>query len=386
MKILIVDDKQEARYLLRLLLEGRKHEVIAAENGKEALQQLEEHQVDLIISDILMPEMDGFKFCQILKRDETRKNIPFVFYTATYVDKKDEKFSLDLGADLFLRKPIQPELLLQEIDKLCEKIKAGKYTPSELTLKREADIYKLYNERLIHKLEHKIDRLEEEIERREKVELELKKTVAQKEVLLRELYHRTRNNMQIICSMLKLYTAKFLDDSWNKVVSNIISKIKSIALAHRKLCESRDLSHLNLQEYLTDMINLIRRNFSYKQSQINISTDLENIEVLFDTAIPVGFVINELLTNAVDHAFPENKKGNIMIKLQQKEDDYIDLELKDDGIGLPDNFDINSDKNLGLNMIRSIVQDQMHGTIDFTVNNGTLWQVKFKKGNYSKRV
>ncbi|MCF7794083.1 MAG: response regulator [Candidatus Cloacimonetes bacterium] len=386
MKILIVDDKQDARYLLKLLLEGRKYEVISAIHGREALDLLEKNKVDMIISDILMPEMDGFKFCQILKRDKKRKNIPFVFYTATYVDKKDEKFALGLGADLFLRKPMEPELLLKEIDDLCQKIATGKYSPSELTLKREADIYKLYNERLIQKLEHKIDRLEEEIEKREKVEVELKKMVAEKEVLLRELYHRTLNNMQVISSMLKLYSARVLDEKWLKIVKDINSKIKSTALVHRKLYESNDLSHLSLKDYFIDLINYIRNKFCPKNKEITISYEITDIAVLLDTAIPLGFVLNELLINAIEHAFPNREKGTIHIKVEQSDKNFILFSVQDDGIGLPEDFDMNSDDNLGLVIVDSIISNQMNGEIKYLVDGGTSWQIKIKDESYCERV
>lgn len=386
MKILIVEDKQEARYLLEILLKNKGYNTVIAENGKVALQKLETEKIDLIISDILMPEMDGFKFCQTLKKDADKKTIPFVFYTATYVDKKDEKFALGLGADLFLRKPMEPEKLLAEVDNLCDKLKAGKYLPSELSLKREADIYKLYNERLVQKLEHKIDRLQEEIERREKVELELKKMVAEKEILLRELYHRTRNNMQVISSMLKLYSSKVLDKKWMKVVKDINSKIKSIALVHRKLYESNDLSHLDLKEYFTDLTYYIQNRFCSQEKNINITYDVAGISVLLDTAIPLGFVLNELMINAIEHAFPNRQEGEIHIKVEQNEDNYILFTVADNGIGLPENFELQADDNLGLKIAASIITHQMNGEISFRVDNGTIWEIKIKDESYSVRI
>ena len=183
MKILVVDDNQEARYMLELLMKSNGHEVISAVNGLDALKKLEQTNFDLIISDILMPEMDGFQFCQILKKDDVRKNIPFIFYTATYVDKKDEEFGLNLGADLFLKKPMEPTLLLQEIEKIHEKLKTGKFSPSKIILKREEDLYKLYNERLIKKLEDKIDQLEKEVEHRLRTENELQRSEQRFKVL-----------------------------------------------------------------------------------------------------------------------------------------------------------------------------------------------------------
>jgi two-component sensor histidine kinase/FixJ family two-component response regulator len=384
MKILIVDDKQEARYLLELILKNRSHEVISAINGIQALKELEKNQVELIISDILMPEMDGFKFCQSLKKDEKLKNIPFIFYTATYVDKKDEEFALGLGADLFLKKPMEPTALLQEIDKLFEKIKSGRYECPELELKREEDLYKLYNERLIKKLEDKIDQLEEEVDKRTKAEMKLQKAVAEKEVLLRELYHRTRNNMQVISSMLKLYSTKILDKKWWIVVQDINSKIKTTALVHQKLYESNDLSHLHLKDYFNDLIDVVRNNYT-KFNDVEIIRKIEDVMVLLDTAIPLGFVLNELLTNSYNHAFPQNA-GKILVRLLKGENNTLVLQVEDNGIGLPENFTVHDEENLGLIILANIVENQLQGKFSFRVDKGTKWEIIVSLENYSERV
>lgn len=386
MKILIVEDKQEARYLLEVLLRGKDHEVFSSENGVEALKSMEENKFDLIISDILMPEMDGFKFCQTLKRDEHHKNIPFIFYTATYVEKKDEEFAMGLGADLFLRKPMEPSLLLQEIEKVLSNIKTGSFNPRELTLKREEDLYKLYNERLIKKLEDKIFQMEEEIEKRTVAELKLKVLISEKEILLRELYHRTRNNMQVISSMLKLYSIRILDKKWWKIVKDINSKIKTTALVHQKLYESKDLSHLSLKEYFHDLIKYVEDNYPTKSQKIKISTDFDDIKVLLDTAIPLGFVLNELITNSFEHAFSVQEEGNILIQLRKMENGFITLIVKDDGIGLPDDFDLLSEQNLGLVIVSNIINKQLMGSINFSNQSGTHWEIEITQENYSVRV
>lgn len=386
MKILIVEDLEEGRYLLEVLLKGKGHEVLLSANGQEGLKSVEENQVDLIISDILMPEMDGFKFCQTLKRHEHHKKIPFIFYTATYVEKKDEEFAMGLGADLFLRKPMEPNLLLIEIDKMINTIKAGSYDPRELTLRREEDMYKLYNERLIKKLEDKIFQMEEEIEKRIEAEMRLKVLISEKEILLRELYHRTRNNMQVISSMLKLYSTRILDKKWWKIVKDINSKIKTTALVHQKLFESKDLSHLNLKEYFHELIKYVEENYPTKSQKIKITTDISDVNVLLDTAVPLGFVLNELITNAFDHAFSEGKEGNISIQLRKKENGFITLLVEDDGIGLPEDFDILSKQNLGLVIVSNIIKKQLMGNIDFSSDNGTHWRIEITHESYSERV
>lgn len=181
MKILIVDDKKENRLLLEALLKGNGYTVTMAENGKEALKRLRNEPFDLIVSDILMPVMDGFQLCRYVKSDETLKHIPFVFYTATYTDKRDEELAMRLGADRFLRKPMEPYAFLEVISEIVKDIESGKIAPREPAEKEEAEeeeeeeIFKLYNERLVKKLEKKMQDLERELALRKKAEEEIRK-------------------------------------------------------------------------------------------------------------------------------------------------------------------------------------------------------------------
>jgi len=154
MKILIVDDEEKSRYFLARLFSGSGHAVEEAADGKIALEMLEKEAYDLVISDILMPVMDGYALCRELRSREGLRETPFVFLTATYVDEKDERFALQLGADRFYRKPVDPRTFVREIDLLLEEIRDGK----QRRLGPETDekeILTLYNERLINKLEKK---------------------------------------------------------------------------------------------------------------------------------------------------------------------------------------------------------------------------------------
>jgi len=160
MKILIVDDKEENLYLLETLLKGSGYEVVTAKDGVEALAKLKEDSIDLIISDILMPRMDGFQLCRECKKDDNLKKIPFIFYTATYTDKKDEEFALSLEADKFIVKPQELEAFLKILEEVIEKYKKGLLIAPQEPIKEEEIYLAQYNERLIHKLEKKVLDLE----------------------------------------------------------------------------------------------------------------------------------------------------------------------------------------------------------------------------------
>jgi PAS domain S-box-containing protein len=158
--ILIVDDKKENLYLLKTLLEGSGYEVTSAANGAEALEKAKRSAPDMIISDILMPVMDGFQLCREVKGDDELKDTPFVFYTATYTDEKDEEFAYKLGADKFIQKPAEPDEFIKVIQGVIKDVKEGKMRPKKPALKEEKEVFKLYSERLVRKLEKKMLELE----------------------------------------------------------------------------------------------------------------------------------------------------------------------------------------------------------------------------------
>jgi len=159
-RIVVVDDLKENRYLLQKLLEGYNYTVETASNGVEALEIARKKPPDMIITDTLMPKMDGFQLCRELKRDEGLKDVPVLFYSATYTDEKSRKLALDIGAVEYITKPQEPDVFVKIVNKIWDKYNKGEIKPTEKPL--EEKVYmKMYNERLIQKLEKKMLDLEE---------------------------------------------------------------------------------------------------------------------------------------------------------------------------------------------------------------------------------
>ena len=159
MKILLVDDDDSNLKLLRLVLDGEQNNLVFATNGQEALLKARETRPDLVISDILMPVMDGYALCRIWVKDPDLRKIPFIFYTATYKSEEDEAFGLSLGAAAFLRKPMDPEPFLNQVGQVVQQAREGMLPHPEPVTMDERSFLKLYNERLVHKLSQRTQKM-----------------------------------------------------------------------------------------------------------------------------------------------------------------------------------------------------------------------------------
>lgn len=193
-KILIVDDQQQNLYLMKTMLGRHGYQVLEATNGAEALELARNNPPDVIISDILMPVMDGFSLCQEWMKDEGLRNIPFVFYTATYTDAKDEELALSLGAARFIVKPVDFEEFVSILEQVIAEVESGLLTVPHNTLHEETTYYRMYNEVLVRKLEDKILELkklngilEEDIVERKRAETEITRLFEESQRRLKQL-------------------------------------------------------------------------------------------------------------------------------------------------------------------------------------------------------
>lgn len=221
---------------------------------------------------------------------------------------------------------------------------------------------------------------------RKKNDEEIKKNLAEKNTLLREIYHRTKNNMSVVSAMLSMQARRSNNESIKTIFKEINNKIKTMSLVHQKLYKANDLSNINLKEYIEDLIKLIMQSYEEVATSINVTFQMHDVKVLIDTAIPLGLVINELITNIFKHAFPDKKEGEIFMRLFRDKNDDIIIQLSDNGVGLPQNFDGRKIGTMGFISIFSIVENQLQGEISFKSENGLKWYIKIKKNIYKERV
>jgi PAS domain S-box-containing protein len=628
MKILIADDNSNNLYMLEVLLKGAGYEVVMAKNGIEALEKIRASRFDGIVSDIFMPTMDGFRLIRECKKDPVLRQIPFIFYTATYTEKKDEEFGLSLGAIRYIIKPAEPEEILRQIHEafieharsprdftvqpipdegtfgreytrrvgaklekkeralqeseekyrllyensmdallftspdgsiqaanpaacsmfqrteeeiiktrragvidttdprlsaaLEERARTGRFKgeltflrkdgtrfPGEVSTniftdrtgqkrscmiirdvteqkkakntllenekflsnivehipdmifvkdaqdlrfvrfnkagedllgysreellgkndydffpKPEADFFTENDKGVIHRNQlldipdekiqtrHKGERIlhtkkipildengnpkyllgiSEDITERKKAEEQLKrfneelemqvagrtealnKSLHEKEILIKEVHHRVKNNMQIITSLLNLQSRTIDDPAVLKTIKESQSRIKAMALVHERLYQSGDVSSINLKDYVQFLARELFSFYGVKSQLVRVTINAPAIDVNIDTAIPLGLMVNELISNAIKYAFPENRKGEIVIEIA-KDKKTISLVVRDNGVGIPADFDWHNAKSLGIRLVNSLVE-QLQGTIEMDRSAGTVFNI-----------
>lgn len=219
-------------------------------------------------------------------------------------------------------------------------------------------------------------RLENEISRRGQVAAELRQSLREKEVLLREIHHRVKNNMQVISSVLNLQADKTMDEAAKDIFREGQNRIRSMALIHEQLYRSNSLTSINFTEYTYDLTRHLIGLYEASVKGIQLQIKAEDIQMDIDSAITCGLILNELVSNALKHAFPNGEGGSITIEVQAREDNQYMLMVCDDGIGLPADLDLNYTTTLGLRLVNSLVQ-QLAGTSQFHRDSGTVFTLSF---------
>jgi two-component sensor histidine kinase len=212
------------------------------------------------------------------------------------------------------------------------------------------------------------------------------KEIEERKVLIRELYHRTKNNMQVISSLLGLKAAIVQDQETKDILGDMGNRISTIALVHQMLYQSQNLSRIDLKDYITELANLLMQSYSVEHKYISLVLELESISVVIDTAIPCGLIINELISNSLKYAFPGDMKGEIRIHLAKVDKDIIELKISDNGIGIPPEYDVMDNSTLGLQIFWNIAEGQLQGEVDFQTLNGVSCSIRFRDALYTERV
>jgi two-component sensor histidine kinase len=201
----------------------------------------------------------------------------------------------------------------------------------------------------------------------------------EKDVMMAEIHHRTKNNLQIVSGLLYLQSRKTQETAAKDVLSESLNRIQSMALIHDQLYQSSDTSHINFKNYIERIMRSLMS--AYSTPTVSVQVDIRMDDILFnlDTAIPCGLIINELVSNSLKHAFDANfsKRGVIKITLREN-DGFIEINVKDNGVGLPKNFQIRGSSSCGMEIVRMLAEDQLDGALSIENTNGAQFNLKFK--------
>jgi PAS domain S-box-containing protein len=211
---------------------------------------------------------------------------------------------------------------------------------------------------------------------RKHAEEKLVASLQEKEVLLREIHHRVKNNLQLISGLLDMTRMRTVDESTNSILTDMMLKIQTMAQIHTRLYESKQFGRINISAQFIDQVTALSNIYSHKGHDISCEIHSEEVFLPVDQAIPCALVVNEILSNAYKHAFKGRKKGTIEISAVQ-ENGQIHLIVRDDGVGMPDNFDGSRSSSLGLKLIRTLVEHQLKGSLMINSRQGTEIIVEF---------
>jgi len=223
---------------------------------------------------------------------------------------------------------------------------------------------------------------------KEKIELQdrqLRKSLDEKEVLLKEIHHRTKNNMMVVISMLDLQLADIEDEHARIIFQEMEDRIRAMALVHEKLYQSQNLSEIDFESYIREISESLVASMAL-DNRAGLQLAIEPMSINIDVAVPLGLVINEIVTNSVKHAFPGGRQGEIYIRLEKNSTGEIVLTVGDDGVGLPAEIDVMESSSFGMQIISSLVTMQLSAKLRVDRRNGTRYSIVFPEPEQSQRI
>ena len=372
--ILIVDDIPENLNILREILESEGYNILGATSGESALQITNRATPDLILLDIVMDDLNGFEVCRRLKAEPSTANIPVIF-----ISVKDESEEIVRGFQVggvdYITKPFQKEEVLVRVE---THLKINQLTETLLQNNKEL-------EKQTVELTSANQKLEKEIIKRKRAEAGIQASLAEKEVLLREIHHRVKNNMQVIYGLLTLQEGNVDDDKYSNLLQESKNRIVAMALVHDKLYQSENLASINFAEYISSLASTLFQTYR-TTGNIALKMDVEDVSIGIDSAIPCGLILNELISNSLKHAFPDNRDGEIRIYVHAEglqndgatsdNNGNITLIVSNNGVEFPEDLDWKNTESLGLQLVNILTQ-QLDGTIELDRSSGTAFKIRW---------
>ncbi|PJZ26534.1 histidine kinase [Leptospira hartskeerlii] len=215
----------------------------------------------------------------------------------------------------------------------------------------------------------------------------LSKSLSEKENLIKEVYHRSNNTLQVIGSLIFLQAEAYPDSPEIKtIVNRIQDRIQAISLVHRLLFSGQDLSSVPIKQYISELSNYALQTNGNSSCKLNLNLEIEDRKLLFDAVIPIGLILSELLNNSIKYAFPEASSGNISITFYEGQDQRFHLTYSDDGVGIEENYNFKNSSSLGIQLVQGIAESQLSGKVHFKTGPKFQCEIDFPINLYKKRV
>jgi two-component sensor histidine kinase len=353
--ILMVDDQPSKLLSYESILGELGENLIKAGSGREALEHLLKTEIAVVLMDVSMPELDGFELAELIHQHPRYQKTAIIFISAVHLTDLDRLRGYAHGAVDYISVPIIPELLRAKVSVFAE-------------LYRKTQQLEWLNRELEQRVTERTAALEASTEH-------LKAALHEKEVLLKEIHHRVKNNLQIIASLLSLQSDQLKDPDDMVLFEDTQHRVKSMALIHESLYRTGDLAHFSFARYIDSLCTDLLQFYADGTSHVHLHTELDELTFDVDAAVPCGLILNELLTNALKHAFPGGRSGDIHITLRAQAG-HVTLSVHDTGVGFPADLDFRHTESLGMQLV-SMLTEQLGGTITLTRECGTAFAVTF---------
>ena len=210
-------------------------------------------------------------------------------------------------------------------------------------------------------------------------------SLREKEILLREIHHRVKNNMQILTSLIRLQVRRADSEELRTILQESEARIRSMGLLHEKLYQSDSVSEIDIEGYLKTLTGELMRMNTRKQNNVKIQLSVSDVKMGLDTALPCGLIVTELVSNCLKYAFPEGRTGSILVSVSRTNEGEFSLIVWDNGVGIPEGIDVAKCTSLGLRLV-TMLSDQLNGTLSIKNQQGTRTEIRFKESKYKQRL
>jgi two-component sensor histidine kinase/FixJ family two-component response regulator len=375
-RVLLVEDDADDYTLTRDMLsesDGKRFHLDWVATYDAALEQIRRQEHDVYLLDYRLGERNGLELLREAVRLGARA--PMILITGQDDRTVDMEAMRAGAADYVIKEHLDAPLLERSIRYAIE----HKRTEEELERRVQQRTAELARANRI---------LEIEVAERKRAEAQLKASLREKEVLLRELHHRVKNNLQVVCSLLNLQ-ARYVDDRRAlEMFKECQGRVRSMALIHQKLCQSENLARIDLGHHIRDLATNLMLAHGIESSQVALEVAVEDAVLSLDTVVPATLLLHELISNVLKHAFPDGRRGLLRIELHPEAPDAggkrFHMMVSDNGAGLPAELDFRTASSLGLQLICALA-DQLEGTLAVSRANGTTVTLSFRDVRYKER-